>query len=205
MENRQPISEFPSLMFGQSSAALSASLARMPRGVKNMLWQGMRNRFRRLRRAAGLSFLEISRRAELAEGVPNRLEEQATVPAIDVCERLAAALGVAPGWLAYGPEGNEPFQQRRSRQPLPPDDPPSTESCRVFRQRYQGVASRVRGAREATGRSMRALAVAAGISVQTWSNAEAGASAPKIDSLERMAIALDVAPAWLAYGDDDAS
>lgn len=47
---------------------------------------------------------------------------------------------------------------------------------------------------------MRQLSEAAGISVQTWSNTEAGKTVPKVDSLERMAVALNVAPAWLAYG-----
>ena len=50
---------------------------------------------------------------------------------------------------------------------------------------------------------MRTLSAAAGISVQTWSNTESGVTIPKVDSLERMSVALDVAPSWLAYGDDE--
>jgi len=53
---------------------------------------------------------------------------------------------------------------------------------------------------------MRSLASAAGISVQSWSNAESGKTVPRIDTAERMAVALGVAPSWLSYGyDEDAN
>ena len=73
----------------------------------------------------------------------------------------------------------------------------------MFQSLSAGCAARVTAARLDTGLSMRTLSVAAGVSVQTWSKVEGGTAMPKVDSLERMAVALDVAPAWLAYGDDE--
>jgi transcriptional regulator with XRE-family HTH domain len=129
--------------------------------------------------------------------------EAGHVPAIDSVERLAAALGVPPWWIAYGDEGTAPFKERRPRDVLPPEDPTPADEWRIYRARHEGCAARVRQARENSGLSMRRLSDAAVISVQTWSNTEAGKTAPKVDSLERMAVALGVSPAWLAYGYED--
>lgn len=62
------------------------------------------------REAAGLSMRELGRRAELSVQAVSLLESGSTFPRVDSCEALAAALEVAPCWLAYGvgrgPEGD---------------------------------------------------------------------------------------------------
>lgn len=52
---------------------------------------------------------------------------------------------------------------------------------------------------------MRTLSAAAGVSVQAWSNAEAGKAIPRVNTAERMAVALGVAPSWLAFGEGAAA
>lgn len=46
------------------------------------------------------------------------------------------------------------------------------------------------------------MACATAVGVETWSNTEAGKTVPRVDIVERMAVALDVAPSWLAYEDE---
>lgn len=132
--------------------------------------------------------------------MPNRAEQGASVPAIDMLERLASGLGVDPAWLAFGPEGEEPYRVRRPREIHPQPMPQPTGARASFHGRHRGCAGRIRDARERRHLSMSEAAAAAGITQQTWSNTEAGKTVPRVDNLERMAVALDVAPAWLAYG-----
>lgn len=184
-----------------NAAALSALV---PRGHKNELWRGLGSRLLDAREKQGISGRELCREAGVSSAVSHLLET-GTAAALDTVERFAAALGLPPGWLAFGPEGFEPFMRRRPRAPLPPDRPEPDELRRVYRGRCEAAGSRIAHARTQAGLSMRSASAAAGVSVQTWSNTESGATVPKVDSLERMAVALDVAPAWLAFGDDDFS
>jgi transcriptional regulator with XRE-family HTH domain len=131
------------------------------------------------------------------------IEESHSVPLLDTLERIAAGLGVPPGWLAFGHEGYAPFMQRRPREPVPLDDPEPDDAFRAYRGRFLGVGGRLRELREKSGLSMRAQSRAAGVSVQTWSNIERGRAVPRVDIVERMAVALDVPAAWLAYGYDE--
>ena len=126
------------------------------------------------------------------------------MPTLDTLEALAARLGVSPGWLAYGHEGNEPFRERYPRPFSEPADPNPDDELRIFRAAFEGFPSRLEQARERSGLSMRTLSTAAGISVQAWSNSEAGKVVPRVDTCERMAVALGVAPSWLAYGEGNA-
>lgn len=171
----------------------------VPRGQKNQLCAALSKRLFRARERTGLSASAVGETAGLTAATALNVEN-GRVPALDTLERLAAVIGVPPGWLAYGSEGDEPYRERRPRELSPPDDPVPSDQWRVYRARHEGCAARVREAREASGLSMRELSAAAGISVQTWSNTEAGKTVPKVDSLERMAVALGVAPSWLAYG-----
>lgn len=173
------------------------------RGRKNELWKGLGVRLRLTRTRSAMTPTAVCRAGGVEDETVARLEQLENVPVIDTLERLAAALGVPPGWLAFGSDGYEPFSQKKPRRPLPPDDPRPFSHTTTFRNLSAGCSERVASARRSLGLSMRKLSTAAGISVQTWSTVEAGATVPKADSLERMAVALDVAPAWLAYGDDE--
>lgn len=172
------------------------------RGKKNPLWYGMAYRMSRLRCAQDLTAQSVGLVAGLSHATSNAVEDEKVIPRIDTVERLAAALGVAPGWLAFGYDGAEPFQSRIKRPVVPLEDPEPEDRWRHYGARHADCSERLSQARARRGMSMRELARASGMSVQAISNTEAGKSIPKIDSVEVLALILDVAPAWLAYGDD---
>lgn len=60
------------------------------------------------RQAAGLGMLALARRAGLANATVNDIEKGRHIPAADTIERLARALRVRPGWLAFGEGEREP-------------------------------------------------------------------------------------------------
>lgn len=178
-----------------------AVMQRVPRGLKNPLCFKLSTRFSEVRVASRMTLVHISRLAGVAQPVPGRIERGECLTTLDILEHLAAALGVQPGWLAYGYEGNEPFRERYPRPIIEPSDPTPDDSLRSFRALHLGFPSRLKQARERSDLSMRTLSTAAGISVQAWSNSEAGKVVPRVDTCERMAVALGVAPSWLAYGE----
>lgn len=128
------------------------------------------------------------------------MERNVHLPTIETVERIAAALGVAPCWLAYGTEGSKQFQQKRPRMLVASTTAAANASPGSFCAHYKGVSDRLRALREDRQLSLRQLAEAAGISFQTVANTEAGTTVPKVDNVERLAVALDCAPCWLAFG-----
>ncbi len=174
---------------------------RVPKGLKNPLCCKMAKRVLSTRERAGLLLQQVSALAEMSKPVAGLIERGERTPGLDTIERLAAALGVPPGWLAYGYEGSEPFRERYPRPIFEPADPTPDDKHRVFRALHEGFPVRLQQARERSGLSMRTLSTAAGVSVQAWSNAEAGKVVPRVDTAERMAVALGVAPSWLGFGE----
>lgn len=174
---------------------------RVPKGSKNPLCCKMAKRVLSTRERSGLLLQQVSALAEMSKPVAGLIERGERMPGIDTLERVAAALGVPPGWVAYGYEGLEPFRERYPRPITEPADPVPDPYLQVFRNHSAGFPYRLREARERSGLSMRTLSAAAGVSVQSWSNAEAGKAIPRVDTCERMAVALGVAPRWLAYGE----
>ncbi len=174
---------------------------RVPRGSKNPLCFKLSQRLVASRERAGLRLNQVSAQAGLSQPSSGLIEKGLRTPGIDTLERIAAALGVSAGWLAYGYEGIEPFRERYPRPIVEPADPIPDPALRVFRNLHAGFPLRLKEARERSGLSMRTLSEAAGVSVQAWSNAEAGKVSPRVDTCERMAVALGVAPRWLAFGE----
>lgn len=156
-----------------------------------------------MRMASSRGLSEVGLAVGLSRQTCAYIETASRVPGIDTVEKIASSLGVSPCWLAYGSEGTEQFQQKRPRS-LDND----VSACGAgddgqpepFRGRYKGAGERCKALREARGLSLRQLAEAAGISVQTVANTEAGSTVPKVDNVERLAVALDCAPCWLAFG-----
>ena len=58
-------------------------------------------RLQETRAARGLSVLALAKQAGLSHTAVGNIE-RGTMPGIDTAEALANALGVSPGWLAYG-------------------------------------------------------------------------------------------------------
>ena len=174
----------------------------VPPGQKYPLHRAVPHRVFRLREVLKVDGTNLARAAGLSVNHVRGLEDCSTVPSVETIEKIAAALAVDPGWLAFGWEGSEVWRERRPRDVVRPDDPEPDERLRVYRARHASLPQRLRESRMSKGLSLRRAAEAAGVSHQMWSNAENGRNAPKVDGLERMAVALGVPPAWLAYGED---
>ncbi len=177
---------------------------RVPKGLKNPLCCKLGKRLMSARERSGMLLSQVSALAAMSKPVAGLVERGEAVPGLDTLERIGCAIGVSPGWIAYGYEGLEPFRERYPRPIAEPSTPSPDPALRVFRDLTAGFPQRVREARERSGLSMRTLSSAAGVSVQAWSNAEAGKALPRVDTCERMAVALGVAPRWLAYGEGNA-
>lgn len=105
------------------------------------------------------------------------LETQQTVPNVETAEKLARALDVPPGFLAYGIESRE------------------------GKAGYAGLAERLCAARMTRGLAKQPLDELADVAKGTVANTEAGRSRPRIDTVEKVAKVLGVSPAWLAFGE----
>lgn len=172
-------------------------------GRKNPLWMGLPSRLRRTRQQANLSARQVSLRAKCSNNSTSVLESGSHVPRVDVVERMAMALGVSPIWLGFGPEGDMPFRQKQPRWRVIEDEPIPRPGEGVFAERYKGCAERLKGSRERLGLSLRELSAAAQVSYQAVLYTESGQTVPRVDTIEAIAVALDVAPGWLAYGEDE--
>ncbi len=92
---------------------------------------------------------------------------------------LGCALGLHPGWLAFGED-----------LPCPPW---------LWDASAEGVAYRLRVSRIDAELSQGELAAAAGMAQAEISNIERGAQQPKIAVVSALAAALRVRPSWLAF------
>lgn len=176
-----------------------AVLSSVTCGRKNPLWFGLAARLKSARQRAGLSHHGLGVLAG-GRGVPESVESGERVPGIDTIERLATALGVPACWLAFGGDGQEPFRKKIRRQGPHPEPPEPQPGDRSASESHAWVGRRVTAAREAAGLSMRELGRRAELSVQAVSLLESGRAFPRVDSCEALALALEVAPCWLAYG-----
>lgn len=191
---------FPTERVHTSISSVAVLRDVVTRGKKNPLWLGLTTRVQTARTDAGLHRLALEQLVGFSRGSLTRIEEGHSKPAIDTVERIAMALGVSPGWLAYGDEGTEPFRQRRARSPVPMDPPTPDPGKREPSGAYLAVGERCKRARISRSLSIRGVAKAAGISAQSLLLTEAGETVPLVSTCEALAVALDVSPVWLAYG-----
>lgn len=151
------------------------------RGRANPLHQKFPERLRRARKAAGFTASGLSLAAGINKNAVAGLEEGLSSPRLPTVEQLARVLRVSPGWLAYG----------LSEQEVPAE--PDTPRC-------AGLRDRLRDAAEQRGLSLREVARRAdageGVAV-----AVARGTMPSLSTLEDLARALGVSPAWLAFGE----
>lgn len=150
------------------------------RGKPNPLYHDFPLRLRRSRKAVGLSPAKLVRDAGLSKNAVSRLEEGTTSPRLPTVEKLARVLGVAPGWLAY----DLGEQVAQGEGPL----------------RCSELAERVREVRDALGLSAREVDRRAGIAESGTRYLQQGGM-PTIATLEDLARALGVSPAWLAFNE----
>jgi transcriptional regulator with XRE-family HTH domain len=152
----------------------------MVRGRKNPLYFGFAARLKRERTRAGHSRRQLTAKTAVLDGnMVQALEQGPRIPRIDSVEKIAYALGLSPGFLAYGLNG---------------------EGAPVDSLRGAGVGGRLQAVRLSQQLSMRGLARAAAITEATVRATESGQTIPTIATVEALAKALDISPAWLAYG-----
>lgn len=185
----------------------------VPSGVKNPLWWGLANRLRQLGIDHELSQTQIGVAAGIDRAVISRIEHGGVAPRLDTIERLAVALGISPVWLAFGEQGHMRFRQRHPRPALPFDPPVPELAEREFKALYSGLADRLKLARQLRDLSLRQVGKLAkhphapeddkGLSAQAVLDIEMGRRIPYVETCEAVAVALDVSPGWLAFGEGE--
>lgn len=70
----------------------------------------------------------------------------------------------------------------------------------MLTQFYLEAGARLHAKREAAGLSLRILAESAGVSFETVHQCDTGRAVHEVDTCERLAVALGVAPCWLGVG-----
>lgn len=69
-------------------------------------WKAMPSRLKSARAARGMTLGSVARAAGISPQALSLAEAGKMVARVKTCEQLAEALGVAPGWLAYGDESS---------------------------------------------------------------------------------------------------
>ena len=121
----------------------------------------------------------LAERAGLAAATERDIESGERLPTVGTIARLAAALDVSPGWLAYG------IGDVRMAGPVATT--------------MTGMGARLQGVRTQRGLSKAALARLVELSPTALANIEHGAQSG-VDVVETLARVLDISPAWLAFG-----
>lgn len=175
----------------------------VPTGYRNPLYLGCASRLRGRIDASGLQRQQVAAMSGLSHGSVCGVEDGKQVPRLATIEKLGDALGISPIWLAYGDEGLVRFRHRRPRPAVPFDPPEPHPAARPVRERWRGVSRRLGMARRGLGFTLRDIGEAAGISGQGVLRIERGDTEPMIHTVEQLAVALDVAPGWLAFGEGE--
>ena len=149
------------------------------RGRPNPTHVKFPTRLRKARKSAGLTFTTLAERAGMTTATTSTLERGANVPRVDTVEKLARALNLPPSLLAFGVD--HPWDQRAGLL-------------------YKGLPARLREVRQVRELSMRELERRVGMADNLVRNTEKGHSSPTISTVEKLASALGVSSAWLAYG-----
>lgn len=150
----------------------------MVRGRKNPLCFGLALRLTRARRQAGLKRLPLAEKAGLAAATGRGIETGQSMPTLATVARLAAALGVAAPWLAYG-LGD-----------MHTDGAAATTD---------GMGSRLQAMRVERGLTKAAVARLVELSPNAVADIEKGGQTG-VEVIEALAQALGVSPGWLAFG-----
>lgn len=154
----------------------------MVRSQKKPLFYGLARRLRQARREKGYGFAELAERTGLSTSIASHIERDGRIPNIVTVDKLAEALAVSPGWLSFGSK---------------------SEHLRAGSSRCEAVALRLRALRAQLALSRRALGLRAQLSGTAVALIEDGRTVPRVDTVEQLARALDVTPAWLAFGEGE--
>lgn len=150
--------------------------------MRNPLHYGLPKRLKQARKASQYTAARLATEAGLSDRTAvYGIENGSRIPRIDTVERLANVLGLSPGWLAYGL--GEPHETAAS-------DPLRADGC----------GARLRETRTLQGQSVRELGRQSVSSDTTVRLTERGETIPNVATIEHLAGALFVSPAWLGFG-----
>jgi len=150
----------------------------MVRGSPNPRHLRMPARLRKARKTAGLTRKALVLKVGGGESAARDIEMGQRMPTVGMIARLAPALSVSAAWLAYGIGDMDTV------------DPAAT--C-------EGMGERLLATRMERGHTKASLGRAAALSPSSIGQIESGGQAG-VDTIERIAKALHISPAWLAYG-----
>lgn len=151
----------------------------MVRGRRNPRHLGLPARLRKARRRAGLTRRALAQQAGGGNAVALYIETRKQIPTVGTVAKLATALGVLAGWLAYGLGDKDA------------ESPAATTDL---------MGARLAAVRVEQGTTKAALARLVGLSPSALANIENG-SQTGVDTVEELAKALNVSPAWLAFAE----
>ena len=123
--------------------------------------------------------MALAQIAGLSDAVVRYTETNQRLPTVGTIARLASALGVTAPWLAYG-LGD-----------MMADGPAATTD---------GMGARLQAVRVERGHTKAALARLVDLSPSAFAKIENGGQTG-VDTIEALAKALDVSPAWLAFAE----
>jgi len=109
----------------------------------------------------------------------SNIERGERIPTVGTVARLASALGVCAGWLAYG------LGEQHTEGLHPTTD---------------GMGTRIAEVRIERGLTKADVARMAHLSASSFAKIENGGQSG-VDTIELLAVALAVSPAWLAFGE----
>ena len=149
----------------------------MVRGSPNPKHLDVPARLRTARTRAKSTRMALAERAGVSDATVRQIEAGTRMPTVGTLAKLAEALGLSAAWLTYG--AGEPSAT-------------GPASC-------EGMGERLRQAMADRALSRTALARLAERSPPTLTAIENGGQAG-VDTVEALAKALRVSPAWLAFG-----
>lgn len=151
---------------------------RVVQGRANPLHTRLPERLRSARAVTRMSASALSLAAGMGRGGVAHLEAGRGFPLLSTAEQLANVLEVSVAWIAYGVSA--------------PWEPAADLRCK-------DLPVRLRQLRQELGLSLREVGRRAGSSAAAVRSLEAGV-VPTVATLEAVAEALCVSPAWLAFG-----
>lgn len=149
----------------------------MVRGSPNPRHLGLPARLRKARKESGMARKALADKAGRDSKVAALIEDGQRLPTVGTIARLASVMGVSAGWLGYG-LGDSRI-----------DGPAATTD---------GMGARLAALRGEQEHTKASLGKATGLNPGTIGGIERGGQAG-IATVEALAQALNVSPAWLAF------
>lgn len=149
----------------------------MVRGSPNPRHLGLPARLRKARKESGMTRKALGQKVGRDSEVAANIEAGQRLPTVGTLARLASALAVSAGWLAYGL-----------------GDMGVNNSAATT----DGMAERLQAVRTEQGLTKAALARSGDLAPSAYAKIEAGGQTG-VEVIEALAKALSVSPAWLAF------